>query len=498
MERENTYSFSRAYQIKLLSLCVRRRDFLPGHRDVVAVDWFDDPIHQDISRVILAYYDHYGKPPTYDALNEGLAQHVLADPARMAPRAELYDRALAEIADMILDDEDDVVRRAAHFAKSQALQRALKKGADLLDSGQLEEIPRVVEAAFQIGENRADLGTFHYHDTDRWLQSRNLNVIPTGIAGLDSVIKGIGITELGVIEAPPNKGKTHALVNIGKGALMQGFNVVHVTLENQQVSVGRRYDGCILGAEYAKLLYPEDGTVPTEGTVKQMMAELQEFHRRTTANLVYKYFAPGTASEVTIKSYINTLLSSGSINPDNGMLVIVDYGAKMAPLRQRESKRLEVAECYQGLLRLADYFKCGVWSAAQTNRGGLRKRIIGMEDLAECFEIAADAHMIISVNPTEEEVNGYPLVDLFVARSRETRGQSIIRVGVDLEATRYVGQGDAMSYSDYLRMHDGNSVVRRRSSSDDAQADDLVESMRTRRRRNPSWRGNTNGEGDGI
>ncbi len=491
MERESTYTFSRAYQIKLLSLCVRRRDFLAGHRDVVSVDWFDDPVHQEVSRVILAYFDHYGKAPTYDALSEGLAQMVLRDPARQAPRAVLYDKALEDLAESGLDDEEDVIRRAGHFAKSQALQRALNHASELLDRGELAEIPRMIESAFQIGENRRDLGTFHDRDTQRWTQSRNLTVVPTGIAGLDSVIKGIGLKELGVIEAPPNKGKTHALVNIGKGALRAGKSVVHITMENQEVSVGRRYDGCILGAEYAALLYPEDGNIPDEATLSRAAKELKNFREETMANLVYKYFAPGTASEITIKSFINTLINSGEIDPDDGMVIIADYGAKMAALKSRESRRIEIAECYQGLLRIADYFDCGVWTAAQTNRGGLKKKIIGMEDLAECFEIAADAHMIITVNPTDEEVNGYPLVDLFVARSRETRGQDIIRIGVDTVATRYIGQGEVITYAEYLRENDGEGFRRaaRSRRNDDAQADDIVESMRHRQRRNPSWRG---------
>jgi hypothetical protein len=459
------------------------------------MDWFDDPVHQDLARVVLAYYDHYGKAPTYDALSEGLAQHVLRDPVRMAPRAVLYDRALEEVAEISLDDDDDVVRRAAHFAKSQAMQRALRQATELLDRGELAEIPRMVEAAYMIGENRSDLGTFHFRDTERWHSQRNLTVVPTGIAGLDSVIKGIGTKELAVIEAPPNKGKTHALVNIGKGALREGKTVIHITLENQQSSVGRRYDGCILGAEYAALLYPDDGSVPDVNHLTKALRELKDFRDRTMSNLVYKYYAPGTATEVTIKSYVNMLINTGEVDPDNGMIIIVDYGAKMAPLRQRERRTLEIAECYQGLLRIGDTFDCGVWSAAQTNRGGLRKKIIGMEDLAECFEIAADAHMIITVNPTDEEINGYPAVDLFVARSRETRGQSIIRLGVDFDSTRYVGQGEVMSYADYLRQADGQTIARRRgNNNDDAQADDIVESMRNRPRRNPSWRGS--GESD--
>ena len=83
--------------------------------------------------------------------------------------------------------------------------------------------------------------------------------------------------------------------------------------------------------------------------------------------LIIKEYPTKSASTETIKNHIERLKKRG-IEPD---MIIVDYADLLRSISAHREKRMELESIYEGLRGIAQEFDCAVWTASQTNRGGL-------------------------------------------------------------------------------------------------------------------------------
>jgi replicative DNA helicase len=102
----------------------------------------------------------------------------------------------------------------------------------------------------------------------------------------------------------------------------------------------------------------------------------------------------------------------------------------MVPPQQYKDTRHEVTKIYEELRIIAGTYKIPVWTASQSNRGSLSKRLVKMEDIAEAFTKAAIADLIIGLCQTEDEKDE-KIMRLFVAKSRMSSTNPIVTVIAD-------------------------------------------------------------------
>lgn len=431
--RESTYTFGRPYKVKLLAMMTRTSTFLRSYRDVLAPKFMEDPVLVDVSRLILDYFDHYQKPPSIDATLELVFDFLRDNPKRQAAAQE-YATLLEEMQKTSMEEREHLTDKVVAFAQETALFQALLESADDIDAGRRANVLKRVTEAVQVGANRLDLGLDYWKDHLRLKEDRSHGTVSTGLELLDKYLYGgIGLKEMGVIEGPTGRFKTGMLVNLGKAALKSGCDVVHMSFEVKANQVARRYDGCILGKVTRKCV-PE-----------QIVEELEKHHRQMRRALRVKSWPIASATISDLRGYLWALASEGVIQPGiRPLMLIADYGQIMKPERAYTEKRHEHRENYQGLIRLAEEFEASLWTGMQSNRASVNKKLIGIEDLSECFLVAADAHIILSLNQDRQE-RGDDIMRVFVAKSRETMSFKIVDVEVDYDLTRMVqrfGQDD--------------------------------------------------------
>jgi replicative DNA helicase len=432
-KREEVYTFGRPYKIKLLAMMSRTSTFLRSHRDVLAPKYMEDPVLVDVARLALDYFDKYTKPPTVDALLELVFDFLRDNPKRQAQASE-YALLLEEVQKATLEEKEHLTDKVIEFAQETELFQALLESADDIDGGNRGNVLKRVQKALQVGVNRLDLGLDYWADTSRLSEDRSQRTVSTGLELLDKYLYGgIGLNEMGVIEGPTGRFKTGMLVNLGKSALKAGCDVVHMSFEVRANQVARRYDGCILGKVTRKC-------VPDE-----IQDELDKYHRQLRRSLRIKSWPISSATVSDLRGYLWALASEGVIQPGlRPLMLIADYGQIMKAEKAYAEKRHEHRENYQGLIRLAEEFEACLWTGMQSNRQSVNKKLIGIEDLSECFLVAADAHIILSLNQTKEE-RGEDFMRVFVAKSRESMSFKTVDVEVDYDLTRMVqrfGQDD--------------------------------------------------------
>lgn len=195
-----------------------------SYEDVVKPMYFRKAIHVDLSRII---HEHYEREmnraklrntpvntPTVQVLWEEIRKLVTGNKAKEAIRRQ-YEDAVLDMFDADLGDAEYIKDNLVQFGKQAALERAILESVDELEKGTVDygKIEEKISLAIQVGEGIDDLGTAYFETAEQRAEQYShktdgVRRIKTGMTGLDKVMKGgLGNGELGVIIAPPNRGK---------------------------------------------------------------------------------------------------------------------------------------------------------------------------------------------------------------------------------------------------------------------------------------------------
>lgn len=403
----DVYQFADGFQMKILALMARDKSVYISYKDVLKPKYFRKDIHVDLSRILHEYYEQeiersklkgtHINGPTLEVLFEEIRKLT----ANSKVKVKLKDQYEDEVIDMMevdLSDAEYVKDSLIRFGRRAALEHAILASVDDIEKGvdDFSGIEARIAEAIRVGEDISDLGTDYFGTVqermDRYAKGLDgIRRVPTGMAGLDRVLKGgLGDGELGVVIAPPNRGKSFALTNIGAGAIMEGLNVVHYTLEMPEAQVAKRYDNRLVKGDFNYL--KENGS--------KAMTALLNIQKHMKGSLIIKKFATNGCTINTIRSHLTRLYMEKGFKPD---LIIVDYGDLVQPRKSYSDKRFELESVYLDLRDLGTEFGCPVWTASQANRGALDKKIITIGDLAEAFNKANIADFMVALCQTVEE-----------------------------------------------------------------------------------------------
>ena len=180
----------------------------------------------DPAKFIKDYVEEHNALPTFDMVNAATNSN-LKDPGQL--QENHYD--------WLLQDFET-------FSKHKALEAAILKSADLLESGQYGACEDLVKNAVQIGLQK-DLGTDYYADPRSRLEGiKDKNgQVSTGWPSLDKkLFGGFNRGELNIFAGGSGSGKSLFLANLGVNWCLQGMNVLYLTFELSEALVSMRVD----------------------------------------------------------------------------------------------------------------------------------------------------------------------------------------------------------------------------------------------------------------
>ena len=387
-------NFGEEFQEHILAVMCLIPGFVVRFRTALDSAYFVNDVHRTVSHALLSHVDKYRKLPTRATLLEDLRPSL--------GQADMGDvqTAVTKLYRRDVSDANAVIEKVVEFGKTQALVNAVLSAADLLTKGSENntKIKPLIDEALIVGEDILDVGVDMTSDVEQrhaWYTNPEVAIagLRTGIVHVDLLMGGgLGEGELGVILAPPGRGKTTTLINVGFGALTDvgRKNVVHYSCEMNERKVTMRYDDRLMGGRVKyKRSDPE-----------RYFAELRDrVTRLVRGRLFVKSYPTRTASISTIRAHL-ALLASRGFDPD---LVVVDYADIMKPERRLGEMRHEQAGVYEDLRTLAGEFSCRVWTGSQATRGSLEKEVITIGDFAEAFEKAHVVDAALAFCQTDDE-----------------------------------------------------------------------------------------------
>ena len=302
--------------------------------------------------------------------------------------------------------------KAVDFCRKQVLKQAMLKSVKLLKSSSFDEIEKVIQDALKLGTDN-NFGHEYHKDALARFEIINRAPITTGWDRMDEICKGgLGKNELGVVIAPTGAGKSMVLVHLAAQGLKQGKTVVYYTLELKDTVVGTRFDSCLSGVPLNE----------HRDRKEEVLDRIQD----VDGTLIVKEYPTKSASVQTIRNHIEKLKKRG-IEPD---MVLVDYADLLRPPRVSGEKRHELEEIYENLRALAQIYEIPVWTASQTNRGGLNAEVITMEAISEAFNKCFVADFIFSLSRTIQDKQANK-GRVFIAKNRNGPDGMVFQAFVD-------------------------------------------------------------------
>lgn len=411
--------FGPKFQFHILAVMTRIPVFALRYRSALSHEFFNDEIHKVVSKAFLIHLDEHKVIPTTATLLEECKQLTSA---QTMPYVEAL---LEKLKEDDISDHAAVAKKTVEWGKTQAMCVAVINCAELIESKKRDKVIARIQQAQLVGEDLLSLGLNYntntaaraaaYADPD----DDAPDMVATGIKHLDMAMNGgLGRGELGVVIAPPGKGKTTTLIQFGFGALLSASNydVLHYTLEMPAKKIARRYDDRLMGQLVkTKSMDPQEyGRLLVERSKKFIKGRLmvQQYNTRQ-------------ASASTFRAHLSLLAADG-FHPD---LIIVDYGDIVRPERRLGDMRHEQAGVYEDLRQLAGELNCAIWTASQGNKASLDKDVVSISEFAESFEKAAIVDAAIGFCQTKDE-RVESKCRLFMGKLRNTEDGSSIHCDI--------------------------------------------------------------------
>lgn len=422
-----TYQLSENIQKGCLYLLKHDLEFFSQIVAIVKPEYFDFPSYQIIFKGIRDYYDNYGNLPSDSALIDFIKFTRPTD----SRDDNDYEEDLLHINEIdkdIFNHKEFIMDLVEDFAKRGAMTEAIKKSVTLLKEEKFGEIEQLIKDALLVTRN-VEVGQDYFEDVKdrvhRMFKSKIVEKIRTAFPTFDKHLEGgLSAKELAIVVAPPGVGKSISLVNQGARSLMDGHNVLYISLEMSEDKIGNRFDSVLTLLKNSKLKEP--------ATQLKLHERLDLIKSKTPGRLIIKEFPTGTANVNTIRALLVQLKLHKNFVPT---VIIVDYLELLRPSRVIDAEYMAQQRIAEELRGLASEQKVLVWTASQTNRQARKVSIITDAELGDSYGKIRPADWVISLNQTQEEYDKGQM-RVFVMKARDSKQHYLIPVSIDYTTLR--------------------------------------------------------------
>lgn len=452
---------SGALQENILTLLCFSREFSKIIRHSLSPSLFESAQYKEIASRAMDYIDQFGEP-VQEHLPDTLEDILKGEDARKA-------QSYSKILDNLFISKDSVngeyvISQLAKFVRQQNLKSAVIRAVEELEQGRVDAAESALQAGLQSQLMSFDPGT-NLADPNKAL--RFLDIVEdgfmTGISELDKHDIMPRRKELFLFIAPPKKGKSWALINVGKWALLQRKRVLHVTLEMSEARVAQRYMQSIFsvskreahvktpqfiteGGQLVDLRYEEVERLTLEDpNIRSKLASKLKTKLKRSPPLMIKEFPTGQLTIAHLNAYLDTLERLHKYTPD---ILILDYPDLMNI--DGKERRTETGKIYQDLRGIGVQRNIAIVTASQGNRESSKAKTITDDMVAEDYSKIAIADNVITYNQTPEEKK-LGLARLYVSNGRNDEDKFTVL----LTQSYAIGQ----FCLDSMRLSDGDAGV---------------------------------------
>ena len=266
----------------------------------------------------------------------------------------------------------------------------------------------------------------------RWdFYNKEESRIPFDLELFNTITKGgVPNKTLNIALAGTGVGKSLFMCHVASSSLVEGKNVLYITMEMAEERIAERIDANLLNIPIDQL-----ETLP-----KTMFTEkVSQLSKKTTGKLIIKEYPTGSAHAGHFRALLNELKLKRQFEPD---IIFIDYlnicaSSRMKGMGGAINSYSYIKAIAEELRGLAVEYDVPIFSATQTTRSGYGNSDVGLEDTSESFGLPATADLMFALISTEELENvGQIMVKQLKNRYNDPTHNKRFVVGIDRSKMR--------------------------------------------------------------
>ena len=400
-------------------------EYLRKSLPFIKSEYFSETGDRNIFEIISKYFSDYNAIPTKEALQ--------IEAGNLTDISDDQYNSLLEYIKNIDDEQSDLqwaLDTTEKWCKERAVYLALMESIKIADGNDKnkgpEAIPSILSDALSVSFDN-HIGHDYIDDYEERYESyhRVDAKIPFDIEMLNKITKGGLVNKsLNVALAGTGVGKSLFMCHVASSCLMQGYNVLYITMEMAEEKIAERIDANLLNVNIQDL-----------AQLPKMMFEnkVNRIAKKTQGKLIVKEYPTASAHVGHFRALINDLVLKKSFRPD---IIFVDYLNICASSRYKGSANINsytlVKSIAEELRGLAVEASVPIVSATQTTRSGYGSSDVDLTDTSESFGLPATADLMFALISTEElEQLGQIMVKQLKNRYNDLSVNKRFVVGID-------------------------------------------------------------------
>ena len=402
------------------------RKALPFIKD----EYFQERSEKIVFQEIAKFLTEYNNLPTKEVLT-----------IEVDGRDDISDEEELNCKDLIISFHDEKVEpewllnTTEKWCRDRAIYLALMESISIADGKDEKKnrdaIPNILSDALAVSFDN-HIGHDYLTDYEERYDSyhRKEDKIEFDLEYFNKITKGgLPNKTLNIALAGTGVGKSLFMCHVASSVLLQGRNVLYITMEMAEEKIAERIDANLLNVPIQELV-----------DLPKMMFDnkVNKIAKKTQGSLIIKEYPTASAHSGHFKALLNELALKKSFRPD---IIFIDYLNICASSRYRGNANVNsysyikaIAEELRGLAVEANV---PIVSATQTTRSGFASSDVDLTDTSESFGLPATADLMFALISTEElESQNRLLVKQLKNRYNDPTSNRKFLIGIDRSKMR--------------------------------------------------------------
>ncbi|QPX48219.1 DnaB-like replicative helicase [Synechococcus phage S-SRM01] len=358
-------------------------------------DYFEQKTEKVIFEEIVQFIVKYGSAITIEALN-----------IEVESRTDLTEEQIKDIREINKSLNDSVVDKqwlldtTEKWCRDRAIYLALMESIHIADGNNEKKnrdaIPSILSDALAVSfDNNIGHDYLQNYEERYDFYHRKEDKIEFDLDYFNKITKGgLPNKTLNIALAGTGVGKSLFMCHVASSVLLQGRNVLYITLEMAEERIAERIDANLLNVPIQQLM-----ELP-----RQMFEnKVTGIAKKTQGTLIIKEYPTASAHSGHFKALLNELALKKSFRPD---IIFIDYLNICASSRHKANSSINsysyIKSIAEELRGLAVEFNVPIVSATQTTRSGFGSSDVELTDTSESFGLPATADLMFALISTEE------------------------------------------------------------------------------------------------
>jgi replicative DNA helicase len=358
-------------------------------------DYFEKKTEKVIFEEIVQFIVKYGSAITIEALS-----------IEIENRTDLTEEQIKEVREINKSLNDATVEKqwlldtTEKWCRDRAIYLALMESIHIADGNNEKKnrdaIPSILSDALAVSfDNNIGHDYLENYEERYEFYHRKEDKIEFDLEYFNKITKGgIPNKTLNIALAGTGVGKSLFMCHVASSVLLQGRNVLYITMEMAEERIAERIDANLLNVPIQQLV-----DLP-----RQMFEnKVTSLSKKTQGTLIIKEYPTASAHSGHFKALLNELALKKSFRPD---IIFIDYLNICASSRYKSNLSVNsysyIKAIAEELRGLAVEFNVPIVSATQTTRSGFGSSDVELTDTSESFGLPATADLMFALISTEE------------------------------------------------------------------------------------------------